>query len=122
MYRVLTSEVIQNTRFESTYTPIIRTTGYMVSTLINTDLIYSGSMLKKKNENSSNTKQLPEKALHVHVKIKRFEFHNFLNIDMPPLMKNKALRIWGKLTNHHRSVNEIIHCKWFEPGVSIDHQ
>ena len=50
LYRVLTSEVLQNTRFQNTYTPIIRATGYIVSTLINTDLIDSCSMLKKQKQ------------------------------------------------------------------------
>ena len=56
MYQVLHFNAlqvsIQNTRFQRTYTPIIRTTSYIISTLINTDLIYSCGMLKIKKSST----------------------------------------------------------------------
>ena len=88
MYQVLHFNAlqvsIQNTRFQRTYTPIIRTTSYIISTLINTDLIYSCGMLKKKVQIS---KQLSEEEeLHLS---KGTELH-FLNIERPPLITDKV--------------------------------
>ena len=51
--KICTGYSLQNfykTQDFNTYTPIIRATGYIVSTLINTDLIDSCSMLKKQKQ------------------------------------------------------------------------